>query len=303
MRCLLAFLISVLFTLTAHAQTSKELIEKAKIFTGQGDFENAISALQKARIADPESAEVVQSLSFVYFLQRDFAKAIEIGKIAITMPKAEEQAYQILGLSYKSIASYREASKMYQVALKKFPNSGVIYNEYAENLALEGNQKAAIALWEEGIAKAPNFSGNYFNAVRYYDGKEELEKSMYYAEVFLNLESYSARTTEIKNILVKAYTQYLHMGSSITIEQIQVYRKELFNKFTANEKKPFLPGELYEHWKYLNAQGIFEAYNQWLLGETLNKPLFTNWVAAHPKEWDSFIAFQKSRVFKLVRTY
>jgi tetratricopeptide (TPR) repeat protein len=303
MRWLLAFLISVLFTLTAPAQTSKELIERAKIFTGQGDFENAISTLQKARLADPASSEAIQSLSFVYFLQRDFAKAIEIGKIAIAMPGAEEQAFQILGLSYKSIASYREASKMYQAALKKFPTSGVIYNEYAENLALEGNQKAAIALWEEGIEKAPNFSGNYFNAVRYYDGKEELEKSIYYAEVFLNLESYSTRTTDIKNILVKAYTQYLNIGSSITIEQIQAYRKELFNKSTANEKKPVLPGGLYEHWKYLIAQGTFDAYNQWLLGESLNKPLFTSWVAAHQKEWDSFLAFQKSRVFKLVRTY
>lgn len=303
MRFLFAFFITVLYALTAHAQSTQELIEKAKVFTGQGDFENAINTLQKARASDPGSAEVVQSLSFVYFLQRDFAKAIETGKMAIAMPSAEEQAFQILGLSYKSIAAYREASKMYQLGLKKFPNSGVIYNEYAENLALDGNKKAAIALWEEGIAKAPNFSGNYFNAVRYYDGKEELEKTIYYAEVFLNLESYSTRTTEIKNILVKAYTQYLHVGASITIDQINTYRMTLFNKAVANEKKPVLPGELYEHWKYLMAQGIFEAYNQWLVGETLNKPLFTSWVASHPKEWDSFIAFQKSRVFKLVRTY
>jgi|688.fasta_scaffold398100_2 tetratricopeptide (TPR) repeat protein len=303
MRFLFSFFIIIFSLLTVHAQSTKELMEKAKAFTGQGDFENAINTLQKARASDPGSAEVAQSLSFVYFLQRDFAKAIEIGKVAIAMPNAEEQAFQILGLSYKSIAAYREASKMYQTGLKKFPNSGVIYNEYAENLALDGNKKAAIALWEEGIAKAPNFSGNYFNAVRYYDGKEELEKTLYYGEVFLNLESYSTRTTEIKNILVKAYTQFLNVGASITIEQIQAYRMALHNKALANEKKTVLPGELYEHWKYLMAQGIFEAYSQWLLGETLNKPLFTNWVASHPKEWDSFNAFQKSRVFKLVRTY
>jgi tetratricopeptide (TPR) repeat protein len=299
----LFLLAAVLFTITTHAQSVKDLVEKAKTFTAQGDYENAITLLQKARLEDPAAVEVVQSLSFVYFLQRDFAKAIEIGKIAIAMPTADQQAYQILGLSYKSIASYREASKIYQQALKKFPDGGVIYNEYAENLALEGNQKAAIALWEEGIVKAPNYSGNYFNAVRYYDGKEELEKTMYYAEVFLNLESYSARTTEIKNILISVYKQHLRSNQSLNFEQLQVARLAIYNRASANEKKATLPGELYEHWKYLIAQGIFEAYNQWLLGETLNKDLFANWVATHAAAWDAFTSFQRSRVFKLVRTY
>jgi tetratricopeptide (TPR) repeat protein len=303
MNRVLLFIFSILFCVSSIAQIAKDLTEKAKTFTAQGDYENAIALLQKARLEDPNSVEVVQSLSFVYFLQRDFAKAIEVGKIAIAMPNADQQAYQILGLSYKSIASYREASKIYQEALKKFPNGGVIYNEYAENLALEGNQKAAIALWEEGIVKAPNYSGNYYNAVRYYDAKEEIEKTIYYAEVFLNLESYSARTTEIKKGLLKAYQQYLRTTQPLSFEQLHTIRLGLFNKLSANEKKAALPGELYDHWKYLVTQGIFEAYNQWLLGETLNKELFTNWVATHPAQWEAFTSFQRSRVFKLPRTY
>jgi tetratricopeptide (TPR) repeat protein len=303
MNRLLTFIFSILVCVNAMAQTAKDLIEKAKTFTAQGDYENAITLLQKARLEDPTVVEVVQSLSFVYFLQRDFAKAIEVGKIAIAMPTADQQAYQILGLSYKSIASYREASKIYQEALKKFPNGGVIYNEYAENLALEGNRKAAIALWEEGIAKAPNYSGNYFNAVRYYDAKEELEKTMYYAEVFLNLESYSARTAEIKNILISVYKQHLRSNQSLNLEQLQAARMAIYNQARANEKKATLPGELYEHWKYLIAQGIFEAYNQWLLGETLNKELFSIWVTAHAAAWEAFTSYQRSRVFKLVHTY
>ncbi|TAH09143.1 MAG: arginine--tRNA ligase, partial [Sphingobacteriia bacterium] len=152
--------------ITAQTLTVNQLQENAQQYMQQGDYEKAVASLQKARQQAPLNMGLLTNLSFAYFLQRDFSKAIETGKVAIAMDDADQKAFQVLGLSYKSIASYKEANKMYKAALKKFPNGGVIYNEYGESLALDKNLKEAIIQWEKGIQQDPNYSGNYFNAVK-----------------------------------------------------------------------------------------------------------------------------------------
>ena len=110
---------------------------------------------------EPKYTEILKDHSCANYLKRDFAKAIEIGKEITDRPDADEQAFQVLGLSYKAIASYKECAKLYKTALKKFPNSGVIYSEYGELLALDKNLEDAINQWEKGIELDPGYSGNY----------------------------------------------------------------------------------------------------------------------------------------------
>ena len=109
---------------------------------------------------------------------------------------------QILGLAYKAIAEYKESDKMYKEALKKFPNSGVLYSEYGDLLASNDNEAAAIKQWEKGIETDPNHSGNYYYAAKYYAKKGNIIWGLLYSEIFLNIESFSKRTEEIKSILV-----------------------------------------------------------------------------------------------------
>ena len=299
--------------------TVKQLQENAKVFMQQGDFENAVASLQKARQTDPLNMELLKNLSFAYFLQRDFVKAIETGKIVIEMDDADQQAFQILGLSYKSIAAYKEANKMYKVALKKFPNGGVIYNEYGESLALEKNTKEAIIQWEKGIQLDPNFSGNYFNAIKYYSDQQNWIRIILYGELFVNLESFSAKTTEVKNTLIIAYknlyksdlANLLSSKSTLsafekkvltifkeasnglveitTAEQLTITKQLFLTKWFATEANNY-PFRLFDHWQYLAKENILSAYNQWLLSEAVNE---------NTKEVAQFQLFQQSRVFKI----
>ena len=59
----------------------------------------------------------------------------------------------------------------------------------------------AIKWWEKGIEVDPNYSSNYYNACKYYYFTYDKVWSLIYGEIFVNLESYSKRTPEIKNIL------------------------------------------------------------------------------------------------------
>jgi tetratricopeptide (TPR) repeat protein len=65
-------------------------------------------------------------------LKRDYIKSLQLGKILIERSDAGVKTFQLVGLTYKAIADYKEAKKLYDRALLKFPNSGVLYNEYGD---------------------------------------------------------------------------------------------------------------------------------------------------------------------------
>ncbi|MBL0884621.1 MAG: tetratricopeptide repeat protein, partial [Chitinophagaceae bacterium] len=197
-----AFLIS--FPIQAQ-EPGRKLQETAKTMLMQGDFENAIAILESASKQAPGDLSILKDLSYACYLKRDFAKAIQVGRPLSERQDADEQVFQILGLSYKAIAAYKDGIKLYKNALKKFPNSTIIYNEYGELLAMDNSPDEAIEQWERGIQVDPNFSGNYYNACIYYTKKGNWIRMALYGEIFINLESFTARTAEVKKAVLNAW--------------------------------------------------------------------------------------------------
>ncbi len=321
-------LVCSFYQLEAQEQTAKLLQETAKTLIQKGDLDNAVVILERAKQQEPNNIEILRDLSYANYLKRDFAKAIDVGKELVDKPDADEQSFQVLGLSYKAVASYKEALKLYRTALRKFPNSGVIYNEYAEAYALDKDLEEAIVQWEKGIEVAPSYSSDYYNAAMYYVRKNNWIRAALYGELFLNLESYTARAEEIKTQMFILYRNLLMPG---VIQQLKdaktssVFEKNVLDelakvtvglkgeptinditgirtRFLANwalEKKKLYPFRLFDHQQYLLSQGMFEAYNYWLFSPANNSNLYEAWQRDHPKETEDFKAFQQSRVFKI----
>lgn len=326
------YLFLSLFLLSAgyvQSQTAKQLQQEAQSALAQGDFDKAISTLNKAKASDPNDISILRDISYTYYLKRDFAAAIEAGKAIVDRPDADQQSFQVLGLSYKATANYKEAAKLYRNALRKFPNSGVIYNEYAEMFALDKELDEAIKQWEKGIEVDPGYSGNYYNAAMYHAKSQNWIRVILYGELFLNLESYSARTAEIKPALFDAWKSLLAPGAitaSQRVKNISVFEKDILAalaKASANvkastvtvenitairtqflqdwmkEKSVQYPFRLFDHQQYLLKEGLFEAYNYWLFSAVVDADFYKTWQDNHPKETEGFKKFQESRVFKL----
>lgn len=326
-------LLSVLLGTTAavsaqEQQTAKLLQETARTLVQKGDYDNAVVILDRAKQQEPNNTSILKDLCFAAYLKRDFSKAIETGKELIEKPDADAQAFQLLGLAYKAIASYKECGKLYRTALRKFPNSGVIYNEYAETFALENELEEAITQWEKGIESDPGYSSNYYNATMYYVRKSNWLRAALYGELFLNLESYSTRTEEIKGQLFTSWTNLLTPGNiqqlteqktttAFEKEVLEVLAKAIKQPAAAlsitamisvrtrfavewaavNQKK--YPFTLFSHQQYLLSQGLFEAYTYWLMAPSVGTAAYQAWQQQHPKESAGYTAFQQSRVFKL----
>ncbi len=315
-------------TVQSQEQTAKLLQETARTLVQKGDYDNAVVILERAKQQEPNNVDILRDLCFANYLKRDFSKAIEVGKELVEKPDADQQSFQVLGLAYKAIASYKECGKLYRTALHKFPNSGVIHNEYAELSAMDNDMDEAITEWEKGIEVDPTYSSNYYNATMYYARKNNWIRSILYGELFLNLESYSARTEEIKTQLAASYKSLLAPGAiqqlmnnkntsafeknvlevlvkmtgnvktNITAADISSIRTKFITGWMQEKQKQF-PFRLFDHQQYLLNQGLFEAYNYWLMSTSLSADEYAAWQKNHAKETEGLKTFQESRVFKI----
>jgi tetratricopeptide (TPR) repeat protein len=322
------FLIVIGFFLTGHtcfSQQADSLHRAARQFMRNGDYPNAIIVLNNALKLDPDDLEIQKDLAFTYYLRRDYSSSIESGRKLIGRKDADEQCYQILGMAYKAIDEKKAADKMYKQGIKKFPGSGELYNEYGELLWVKQDPEA-IRFWEKGIEVDPGYSSNYYNASKYYYYTYDKVWSLIYGELFINLESYSRRTPEIKSLLADAYKKlftdlkspkslsnknsfaaaYLtvmndqapSVNLGITPESLNILRSkfilEWFEKY--GDKFPF---RLFEYQRQLLKDGMFDAYNQWVFGASMGLASFQNWTTQHSDDYNRFINFQKGRVFKV----
>jgi len=309
------------------AQDVKTLHETAQNYLRDGDYQNAIIVLGKALEVEPTNKEFLKDLLFANYLKRDFAKAIEIGKPLVDREDSDLRSFQLLGLVYKQIAEFKECEKMYKKGLKKFPAAGVLYSEYGELLASKDTDNA-IKQWEKGIDADVNFSTNYYYVTKYYAQTGELLWSMLYGEMFLNLESYTSKSNEIKVLLLDQYKKFYSSNDQkdnffavksnaftnnvaramirqqeqanlgITPETLTAIRTRFildwYDKYA--DKHPF---RLFDHQRQLLQEGYFESYNQWLFGAATNNDNYQKWQKDHSDDMSGFLNFIRQKIFKI----
>lgn len=321
---LFAILLISLTTIAVNAQDSPG--KTAKAFIRQGDYNNAILVLNRALETDPENFSFKKDLALAYYLQRDLPKSMAVIRPIVESNQADIQSYQILGMVYKSLEQNRDAERMYRAAIRKFPESGVLYNDYGELLWNRKEYTPASKQWLKGIQTDRNYPGNYYNAAKFYYMSGDKVWGLLYGEIFLNLESYSQRTPEIKSILIEGYKKlfsetdltrgqdtrndfvkaYLEIAKThsqvvnqgITPDALTALRTRFILSWYDKVSTKF-PYRLFDYHKQLAKAGLFDAYNQWIFGAAGNLSQFQQWTSTHSDEYARFTKFQKSRVFKM----
>lgn len=307
-----------------QAQTPKELHETAKTFMRQGDHANAILVLNRALQQEPQNTAMSKDLALCYYFQRDNARAMETINPVLDRAEADDQCFQIAGMIYKQTDNKKDAEKMYKKGLKKFPESGPLYNELGELLWEQKNYEA-IKQWEKGIETDPSYPKNYYNAAKYYYLTTDKIWSLIYGEIFINMEPLSSRAPEIKQLLMDGYKKLFSdanlelaykdknpfakkflksmnaqtsvAASGINAETLSMIRTRfVLDWFSDNESYPF---KLFGYHQQLLKEGLFEAYNQWIFGSSQNLSAYQAWVNTHSEEYNAFLNFQKGRIFKV----
>lgn len=321
----LAFLLSI-SSVIAFAQDAASLYETGKKFLKQGDYDNAILVLKRATSLAPEVMLYQKDLANAYFYKGDIDNASTSLEKLIDADEADEELFLLACNISRTKNDLKAAEKYLKKGIKKFERSGALYNIYGEVLGLK-SETSAIAQWEKGIEKDPNFAGNYYNAAKYYFYTNNINAkiwSIYYGEIFVNQESYTPRTVEIKNIILDSYKKIFtdeNFGKKNTknefekifIENIENQKETILSGVTTpnlimlrtrfilswNAIKSSFMSSLFDKQQQLLKEGMFEDYNYWLFETIQDINAFENWIKLHAASFDQFSKYHQNRVFKV----
>ena len=106
-----------------------------------------------------------------------------------------------------------------------------------------------------------------------------------------------------KSAFAKAFLASMNKQSSLvsrgvtTASLTMVRARFILDWYESNAAK--FPCRLFDYQQQLLREGMFDAYNQWLFGTVENLTAYDNWTRSHSEEYKGFVAFQKSRVFRV----
>ena len=313
-----------LFSVPVSAQeTADDLYTKARRFLNQGNHDSATFYLDKALELAPERIDMLEDQVYLEIVKRDFAKAMTLANKLITRTDATVKSFQVAGMVYKEIADYKAAKKLYEQALLKYPNSGLLYADFGDMYALMDKDQDAIRTWEKGIEMDPGYAGNYYFATLHYTENNNPVWAMLYAENFINIESFSGRTAEVKGLLTDLYKKISTPGYlisrnnpfafavagtfsrqpslnlvNVSVPALTSLRMGFIKDWNQQNAAKF-PFKLFEYQDQLIKEGLFEAYNQWLFGAALNSDAFNAWTDANKEKVAAFQKALASRMFKI----
>lgn len=315
----------VLSQMTFAQDDVNSIYETARTFMRTGDFDNAIVVLNRAYDKDRTRIDIQRDLAMCHYLKRDYANALDVIKKTLDRDNVDVMSFQIAGNIYRAIEETKECEKVYKKGLKKFPNSGPLYNEYGELLTV-AKGGSPITQWENGIKADPGYAANYYNAAMYYSKTSNKVWALVYGEIYANMESLSDRSIAVKQMLLQTYKEYLFAGVSvpkgdskipfttnylqamgnqtsvankgINVESLTMIRTRFLLDWFKNSAANY-PFRLFDYQLQLLQNGMFEAYNQWLFGPADNLAAYDNWSHTHTEQFKEWTSFQRSRVFKM----
>lgn len=313
----------------------KQMYESASNYLSRGDYDNAIMMYAQAIRLAPNNVMLRRDLAYTYFLSGKKEKAKEIIDPVIASEVADEQTYQVASAVEASLDNRNKAKRILNEGLKKFPNSGLLYNSKGNLLnAEEKSRKEALASWLEGIKAEPSFPLNYYSAAKACNQNNDPVWALILGEVFINLDEGTPKGAETKSMMLEAYRKLFSpaegeqlpgfkqnagnqslssnfqnifkdvmtrnaaaISDGITTENLTMLRTRFILQWFRNYSINYASTLFAYHDKLLRS-GHFDAYNQWLFGAAGNSQEFTAWVKMNNKIYGDFEQWKKRNPYQ-----
>jgi tetratricopeptide (TPR) repeat protein len=215
------------------------LEKKALTLIENKKYEDAILLLEQAKKLDPGNIEYEYQTANVYYEQDNYKKAIDILEKLTGNNKCTSDVYVLLGECYNMVQLPDKSIDTFARGMKQLPNETGLFYEKSGLLEYHRKKYAeAIAYWEEGTKVAPNFAGNYYYLSFIFSLTEENIWTIFYGELFLNLERDTQRYNDTSKNVYNTYKKTFvkseefsgetFMTKNITID-IDMNKPELLN--------------------------------------------------------------------------
>ena len=163
-------------------------IARAYMNADKPNYKKAIEILNKAKLANPNDAQVQLALGDAFYGDKNQNDAYVAYRNAYQTDNTLIRAKMQLGVLLKGAKAYTEAVKAYNEVITINPNYGPVYRELAETHYLWGNNEPKT--YTENIKKALGFYEKYMSLTDY-----SLNSRMRHADFLILAKDYKALET------------------------------------------------------------------------------------------------------------
>lgn len=311
---------------TTSAQTAvtwpspetEQMYNQARDYMSKGNLRQAIPLFQQLVNLAPDQMIVYRDLGNAYYLSGNYEQADKTLTPVIESGKADEQCFQVAATTKVALKEEKKAKKLLAKGIEKFPYSGLLYYQYGKIYDDTYDQSSALEKWIAGIAAAPAYRINYYEAARTYYLTKKPVWAIIYGEIFINQEQLTPRSYETRKMIMAAYRKIF---ATVSNEPVKAFDKSLTVKEPANFEEAVTqtlmklapvvndgistenlvmlrtrfmmdwqatyankyPFTLFTFHENLLREGKFDAYNQWLFGKVENAQQYEGWMKFHPE--------------------
>lgn len=181
------------FAQKANDSTAQELYLKAIQNLQSGEYYTAQNQLEEALGIDSTHQDATLGLMRIYYAQKNFKSAEELGKRLVKMHPDDENNWIALADIYKSEENYDGLLSVFDRLIKFKPDSSSYYYDKALTLSLKGDSKESLALYND-LEKKFGLEDRLFLARRdLYMGMNDSKKAIAEAKAYLTFKPNESR--------------------------------------------------------------------------------------------------------------
>ena len=214
-------------------------VAKAYINADKPDYKNALTVLNKAKLANPTDAQVQLALGDAYYGEKNQNEAYVSYRNALQADASLVRAKMQQGVLLKGARAFTEAVKAFDNVVATNANYGPVYRELAETYYLWGNNEPK--KYTEYIQKALGYYEKYMTLTDY-----SLTSRMRHADFLILARDYKAleieanKMKELDNVNPRilrylGYSAYENGNPDVAVTSIQDFISNPSNKVIARD--------------------------------------------------------------------
>ena len=204
---------------------ARDYAQKAVLKKDTSYYRRAIKNYYRSIYYNKEFEPAYLGLAKAYLGLGMIDSAKIIYKKVLELNPSSSKGYQGLGFVYGIIEkNYPEAEKYYKKAIEIDPGNADAYFGLAKLYEKQGKPELCDTLYEEAIAKKPDFAPLLKSAGLFYKDRGELKKSTDYLEKALQIGLSEKGEKEVRNALVDNYIKMASKERN-NDKKIELYKK------------------------------------------------------------------------------
>lgn len=223
----------------------ENLLKNAVFLMDSGMPREALSDLEDLSGKYPDNYVIRYETLYALYLMGDYDEIVKRGKNLAKHPDVSPVYFQLYGNACDMAGKPKEARKIYEKGLEKFPDSGILWLELGNLDFAAGEYIKALPYYNRGIDVMPGFASNYYRAAIVYLMSNQPVWGLVYAETAMMLSPNKERFEEMAAGIAACYKENISISQDSVSVRLTPDRKMTLDKDTGDKVYLDFPG-IYE---------------------------------------------------------